>query len=527
MGCCESTNMVPLNQSSNLTTTTRVVSDDRNQSFKKLPKGKTFLLKRINVSNNQKDFLKFEVELYIKITGNSNQGTKICLKMDYHSVTKDLGKTEECQKSDNEYSFATTFLVDYFFESKQDITFSIESFSNEIDSRQITLGNIMGSRNNTVKYEINGYQVEVNGKKVVNNKENISFNLSNKGLNRQFNTRNCFYIISNKNDGNNWRRVYKSEERAIGSNFDQMEIESSVLCLGDLEKSLLIQMIESSSGNVLDFAEYSINNLISNETIQYNSGIICPGVVKVTKCLDFVDYLQQGLQINLVVGVDFTGSNGDPKSSSSLHYLDQNRLNQYELSMSNCCSILSYYDYDKKFPLLGFGAIPQGMYNVEHVFPLNFNYSGSCEVSSLDEMLNVYRNAVNNVQLYGPTNFAPLINNTCNMAQSIQSKCYIVLLILTDGEISDFDDTVTSIIKASKLPISIVIIGVGNANFKNMENLDGDEFPLSNGSGVVERDIVQFVEFKKYNNTTTLAEEVLREIPRQVENYFRGKNVFN
>ena len=44
---------------------------------------------------------------------------------------------------------------------------------------------------------------------------------------------------------------------------------------------------------------------------------------------NFVDYLKSGLQMNLVVAIDFTGSNGSPSSSSSLHYMG-NQPNQYQ-----------------------------------------------------------------------------------------------------------------------------------------------------------------------------------------------------
>ena len=37
-----------------------------------------------------------------------------------------------------------------------------------------------------------------------------------------------------------------------------------------------------------------------------------------------------------------------------------------------------------------------------------------------------------------------------------------------DGEICDMSDTVDRIVAASRLPLSIVIVGVGGANFKNM-----------------------------------------------------------
>jgi hypothetical protein len=40
--------------------------------------------------------------------------------------------------------------------------------------------------------------------------------------------------------------------------------------------------------------------------------------------------------------------------------------------------------------------------------------------------------------------------------------------------------------------------------------------------------LVQFVEFNKYeNDMTKLAEEVLQEIPRQVEEYFRLTNAWD
>ena len=49
---------------------------------------------------------------------------------------------------------------------------------------------------------------------------------------------------------------------------------------------------------------------------------------------------------------------------------------------------------------------------------------------------------------------------------------YLVLGIITDGDIHDFPRTRSEIIKASSFPLSILIIGVGNEDFFNMENLD-------------------------------------------------------
>ena len=53
------------------------------------------------------------------------------------------------------------------------------------------------------------------------------------------------------------------------------------------------------------------------------------------------------------------------------------------------------------------------------------------------------------------------------------------------------DETIDAIIDASYLAMSIIIVGVGNANFDNMEELDADDGLLSNGRKKALRDIVQ------------------------------------
>ena len=53
-------------------------------------------------------------------------------------------------------------------------------------------------------------------------------------------------------------------------------------------------------------------------------------------------------------------------------------------------------------------------------------------------------------------------------------------MILTDGAIMDMPATIDAIISLSKLPCSIIIIGVGDAEFDSMEELDGDGGRLRN-----------------------------------------------
>ena len=42
---------------------------------------------------------------------------------------------------------------------------------------------------------------------------------------------------------------------------------------------------------------------------------------------------------------------------------------------------------------------------------------------------------------------------------------YFILLILTDGVINDMQQTISKVIDASNLPISIIIVGIGEEDF--------------------------------------------------------------
>ncbi len=59
-------------------------------------------------------------------------------------------------------------------------------------------------------------------------------------------------------------------------------------------------------------------------------------------------------------------------------------------------------------------------------------------------------------------------------------------------------ETKSLIVAASELPCAIVIVGLGDAEFSDMEILDADDALLRDDFGkVAKRDIVQFVKFRE------------------------------
>ncbi|KAH1245991.1 Protein BONZAI 1 [Glycine max] len=274
----------------------------------------------------------------------------------------------------------------------------------------------------------------------------------------------------------------------------------------------------------------------------------------------FLDYLAGGFELNFMVAVDFTGvwicpvyleeplwipqnanplrpllsgstaaSNGNPRLPDSLHYIDPSgRPNAYQRAIVEVGEVLQFYDSDKRFPTWGFGARPiDGP--VSHCFNLNGS-SHYCEVEGIQGIMMAYTSALLNVSLAGPTLFGPVISTAALIAsQSVANggRKYFVLLIITDGVVTDLQETKDAIVKASDLPLSILIVGVGGADFKEMEVLDADkgERLESSYGRVASRDIVQFVPFRELQSGFSVVQALLAELPAQFLTYVRSRNI--
>ena len=99
---------------------------------------------------------------------------------------------------------------------------------------------------------------------------------------------------------------------------------------------------------------------------------------------------------------------------------------------------------------------------------------------------------------------------------------------MTDGVYNDRQKTINAIVEASGLPLSIIIVGIGAADFERMEELDADEVPLVHSNGQkMARDAVQFVPMRDFAtlSPSALVSSVLAEMPGQIEEYFAMHNI--
>ncbi|KAI3942972.1 hypothetical protein MKW98_005484 [Papaver atlanticum] len=248
----------------------------------------------------------------------------------------------------------------------------------------------------------------------------------------------------------------------------------------------------------------------------------------------FLDYISGGCEMNFMVAVDYTASNGNPRLPDSLHYIDPSgRPNAYQKAIKDVGDVLQCYDSDKRYPCWGFGARP-----IDGPVSHCFNLSGSSihsEVDGIQGILTAYDGALHNVQFAGPTLFGPIIHAASEIAsQSLANNehKYFVMLIITDGVITDLQETIDSLVKASDLPLSVLIVGVGGADFKEMETfwqvLDADKGGrLESSSGqIASRDIVQFVPLQRLQGgEISVVHSLLAELPSKFLTYMRSRDI--
>ncbi|XP_065287256.2 copine-8-like isoform X1 [Dermacentor albipictus] len=482
----------------------------------------------------------------------------------------EVGRTEmirDCLDPD----FVTKFIVDYYFEERQQLMFKVY----DVDSKSVnlqshdflgqvncTLGEVIAYQGTQVKLQMSGLPgncgtILLTVEEVLDCKRVIDMQWQGKKLDKKdwFGKSDPFLEFYRVSEDNSYTAVFRTEvvKRQLNPTWRPFTIQMQQLSGGDQDRTIRVACYDWDLGGGHDLiGEFHTNvrtlsegpgqtnnyELINKSKQARKKSYKNSGLVKLVSFLireqaTFLDYIRGGMQMHFTVAVDFTASNGDPRDPTSLHFLDPVRPNAYAMAIRAVGEVIQDYDSDKMFPALGFGARlpPDG--RVSHEFFLNGS-STDPYCAGIQGVLEAYQRTLQSVQLYGPTNFAPIVNHVAKFARSYcDGRSYFVLLIITDGVISDMPRTREAIVQASSLPMSIIIIGVGNADFSAMEALDGDAVQLSSGFHQAERDIVQFVPLNKclqgggtwQSNQMQLAKEVLAEVPGQVTSYMYKHNI--
>nr|XP_006631151.2 PREDICTED: copine-9 [Lepisosteus oculatus] len=485
---------------------------------------------------------------------------------------REFGRTEVIDNTLNP-DFVRKFVLDFFFEEKQNLRFdvyNVDSRSSNISKHKdflgqtfCTLGEIIGSTGSRLEKTLSGIPgkkcgtIILSAEELSNCRDIATMQLCANKLDKKdfFGKSDPFLVFYRSNEDGTFTICHKTEviKNTLNPVWQPFTIPVRALCNGDYDRTVKVDVYDWDRDGSHDFigefttsyrelsrgqSQFNVYEVLNpkkkgKKKKYINSGTVTLLSFKVESEYTFVDFIRGGTQLNFTVAIDFTASNGNPSQPTSLHYMNPYQMNAYAMALKAVGEIIQDYDSDKLFPAYGFGAKlpPDG--KISHVFPLNAdNENPNCV--GIEGVLEAYFQSLRTVQLYGPTNFAPVINQVARSAADItDGSQYFVLLIITDGVISDMVQTKEAIVNASSLPMSIIIVGVGPAEFDAMEELDGDEVRVSSRGQFAERDIVQFVPFRDYIDRSgnqvlsmaRLAKDVLAEIPEQLLSFMKSRGI--
>ncbi|XP_054656913.1 copine-8 isoform X1 [Dunckerocampus dactyliophorus] len=484
---------------------------------------------------------------------------------------REFGRTEVIDNTLNP-DFVRKFILDYFFEERQNLRFDLYDVDSKsanlskhdfLGQAHCTLGEVVGSLGSRLEKPLGGISgkkcgtIIVKAEELNNCRESVMMQFCGNKLDKKdfFGKSDPFLVFYRSNEDGTFTICHKTEvvKNTLNPVWQAFKIPVRALCNGDYDRTIKVEVYDWDRDGSHDFigefstsyrelsrgqSQFNVYEVVNPKKKGKKKKYLNSGTVTLLSFLvdievTFLDYIKGGTQINFTVAIDFTASNGNPAQPTSLHYMSPYQLNAYAMALKAVGEIIQDYDSDKMFPALGFGAKlpPDG--RISHEFALNGNPQNPY-CAGIEGVMEAYYQSLKSVQLYGPTNFSPVVNHVARYAASVKDGSqYFVLLIITDGVISDMAQTKESIVNASCLPMSIIIVGVGPAEFDAMVELDGDEVRISSRGRYAERDIVQFVPFRDYIDRTgnhvlsmaRLAKDVLAEIPDQFLSYMRTRGI--
>ncbi|XP_045151180.1 copine-1 isoform X2 [Echinops telfairi] len=454
----------------------------------------------------------------------------------------ELGRTERVRNCSNP-EFSKTLQLEYHFETVQKLRFGIYDIDNKtpdlsdddfLGGAECSLGQIVSSQTLTLPLMLKTGKpagrgtITVSAHELKDNRV-VTMEVEARNLDKKdfLGKSDPFLEFFRQGDGK-WHLTYRSEviKNNLNPTWKRFSVPLQHFCGGDPSTPIQVRCSDYDSDGSHDLIGTFQTSLEQLQSAPANFECIHPEKQQKKK-----SYKNSGTVCVKIcqVGVDFTGSNGDPSSPDSLHYLSPSGVNEYLTALWSVGSVVQDYDSDKLFPAFGFGAQVPPDWQVSHEFALNFN-PGNPYCAGIQGIVDAYRQALPQVRLYGPTNFAPIINHVARFAaQATHQRTasqYFVLLLLTDGAVTDVEATREAVVRASSLPMSVIIVGVGGADFEAMEQLDADGGPLRTRSGdAAVRDIVQFVPYRRFQNAPreALAQTVLAEVPMQLVSYFKAQ----
>lgn len=200
---------------------------------------------------------------------------------------------------------------------------------------------------------------------------------------------------------------------------------------------------------------------------------------------------------NMMFAIDYSAANmtyGDESvEGRSLHTMDpaNKTLNPYQEALTRLGRVLVEFDDDRSIQVWGFGDAttpPNEVFSFTPERPLE-----GCK--SFNEIWQRYHAFTPTIPLgERSVSLGPVIRHATAVAAKVTGFHMLIILVSSQMEGQHLEETAQAIVDASSLPLSTIVIGVGDGPWDTMRTLD-DQLPQR------QFDNFQFVNFKEVLRT--------------------------
>uniref|UniRef100_A0A0N5CFH4 C2 domain-containing protein n=1 Tax=Strongyloides papillosus TaxID=174720 RepID=A0A0N5CFH4_STREA len=237
--------------------------------------------------------------------------------------------------------------------------------------------------------------------------------------------------------------------------------------------------------------------------------------------------LKEKLRIHCTIGIDFTAFNGPIEDPYSCHHYQDGETNEYQKILENIFEDLSNCDLSRKVCVFGFGGRNKKSQMTSHLSPLECEETKKPYFVRFNSLVNSYKKFLNENALSIPCDFSDIIHQVKGMAKASKKnlrneKIYFLLVILTRGCVKNTKKIVDAIVGCSTLPLSIVVVPIGNIKnpFTSIQDTiftniflpqlkDSDNNPLL-------REVITLIN-PSLSNNCQLSQYIMQHIPRHAE----------
>eukprot|EP01156_Anaeramoeba_ignava_P014332 Anaeramoba_ignava/a608807_39.p1 GENE.a608807_39~~a608807_39.p1 ORF type:complete len:532 (-),score=195.56 a608807_39:71-1666(-) len=385
----------------------------------------------------------------------------------------------------------------------------------------------------------------------------IGTNLDKKDLFGKSDPYLIFY--SKKADDSIWFPVYQTEilMKTLNPIWEPISIRIHKFVGGEMPNMIKIECYDWNKSGKPDFigeGEFNVQELLQKDKFELsliepkkakkknyqNSGVLTFTNSIITEEPTFQTLFQEGHSISLYVAIDFSSLNLKCSKKSSLHHFDKEKriASFYQIAIRNCLSSVQNLIIDDPIYTYGYGA--KTTKGNQDCFSLNGKENAG--IQGIESILMEYETALNDEKNFKQVLCQSIFPCLDHVVEEVKKKSqqdtmkYNVLVMFVRRNLRKLDSVKLKIIEASKLPLSIIFVGIGKRWIKSGDDTIDCFLPfdlLNYGylrkptkKQIPKRDIVNTVYYDSYHDLSSFEffKKTFEKVPDQMVEFYRQFN---